>query len=139
MKTKKVNTVMLILALTAVLAGCAKDASTPPDPGTARDAILGNYSVSEIYTRLNYEATVIADPSSTNGVLISGFAGTLPTDPYAGALVTGTKITLDSNQVIGDGLKINGSGTISGQTINWNYTIDDGATKRNAVAIYTKK
>ena len=130
---------MLFLVLTAALTGCVKDSSTPPDTGAARDAFIGNWSVKEIYTRLNYEATVIADPTSTNGVLISGFAGTLPTDPYAGALVTGTKITLDSNQVIGDGLKINGSGVLSGNTINWNYTIDDGATLRHAVAIYTKK
>ena len=137
MKNLKAANIFLILALTVAFAGCTKDSSTTPAP--SRDAFIGDWSVSETYTRLNYEVTVFADPASTDGVLIRGFAGTLATDPYAGAVVSGTTITLDSNQVIGDGLKIEGSGTFSGKIITWNYTIDDGANLRHALAIYTKK
>ena len=137
MKNIKATNILLILVLIFAFAGCAKDSSTTPTP--SRDAFIGDWSVSETYTRLNYEVTVFADPASTDGVLIRGFAGTLATDPYAGAVVSGTTITLDSNQVIGDGLKIEGSGIFSGKIITWNYTIDDGANLRHALAIYTKK
>ncbi len=132
--------VVLILLVTVVsfLSGCAKDSSTTTITSTGRDAFLGSWSVTESHTKLTYDATISADPNSANGVLISGFAGTVKTGPSAGAVVSGTKITLDADQII-EGLKYNGGGTLSGKTINWNYTIDDGANRITAVATYTKK
>jgi hypothetical protein len=136
MKALKINITLLIVALAFILAGCAKESDTVTDP--TRDSYLGTWSVSESYTKLSYEVIIMADPNSANGVLISGFANTLPSGPYAGATVSGDKITLDANQVIGDGLKIAGSGILSGSKINWNYTIDDGANLLHAIAIYSK-
>jgi len=137
MRQNKVILILLI-AVVSLLSACAKDSSTTTTTSTGRDAFLGSWSVTESHTKLTYDATISADPNSANGVLISGFAGTLTTGPSAGAVVSGAKITLDANQVI-DGLKYNGGGTLSGKTINWNYTIDDGANVITAVATYTKK
>ncbi|MEI6681439.1 MAG: hypothetical protein WCO44_02365 [Bacteroidota bacterium] len=138
MRQSKVILFLFFAAVTSFLTGCAKDSSTTTTTSTGRDAFLGSWSVTEFHTKLTYDAIISADPNSTNGVLISGFAGTVKTGPAAGAVVSGTKITLDANQVI-DGLKYNGSGTLSGKTIAWNYTIDDGANVITAVATYTKK
>ena len=135
MKRIKTATILFLFAMALFISGCVKDSSTTPEPG--RDSFLGSWSVSESYTKLTYEVTISVDPNSTNGVLIAGFANTLPTGPSAGAVVSGSKITLDANQVI-DGLKLNGGGSLSGKTINWSYTIDDGANLLHATAVYTK-
>ncbi|MEI7663943.1 MAG: hypothetical protein WCK34_17180 [Bacteroidota bacterium] len=139
MKTIKVTLALLMLALAMTIGGCAKDsATTPSDPGTTRDSFIGRWSVTENYTKFAYEVTISADPGSANGVLIAGFGNTLPTGPAAGAVVSGSKITLDANLQI-DGLKFVGSGTLSGTKINWNYTVDDGANLLHSIAVYTKK
>jgi hypothetical protein len=136
MNRSKITSILLLLGLFFALSGCAKEGSTTTE--VTRDSFLGTWSVSESYTKLSYEVTIVADPNSANGVLISGFANTLPSGPYTGAVISGSKITLDANQVIGDGLSISGGGNLSGKTITWNYTIDDGATLLHAVAIYTR-
>jgi len=123
-------------ALIFILAGCAKDTTSTENP--TRNSFLGSWSVTEYYTKLTYEVIIVADPNSSDGVLISGFANTLQSGPYAGAVVAGSKITLDANQVIGDGIKVNGSGVLSGNKITWSYTIDDGANLLTANAVYTK-
>ncbi len=138
MKLIRKVTAMSLFAMVIAMSGCVKDSSSTPDTGATRDSFLGNWNVSESYTKLTYEVTIVADPNSANGVLMVGFANTLPAGPSAGAEVSGARITLDANQVI-DGLKLNGGGVLSGKTITWNYTIDDGATLLHAVAIYTKK
>jgi len=129
---------LFLVAMVAALAGCTKDSTTTPDTPVGRDSYIGSWSVSESYTKLTYEVTILADPNSNDGVLIAGFANTMPSGPRAGAVVSGSKITLDANQVI-DGLKLNGGGTLSGTKITWVYTIDDGANLTHAVAVYTKK
>ena len=85
------------------------------------------------------EVNITADPGSDDGVFISNFANTGSSSTPAGAKIAGTSIILDANQIIGDGLKINGSGSLSGTKINWNYTLDDGANLIHAVATYTKQ
>ncbi|MDP1623975.1 MAG: hypothetical protein Q8M08_16750 [Bacteroidales bacterium] len=136
MKNIKTFITFFLLSLTVVFAGCTKDEDTTP---SSRDAFLGKWSVTETWTKLSYEVTISADPSSSNGVFIYNFAGTGSSSVPAGAVVEGTSINLDANQVIGTGLKINGSGILSGTKISWNYTLNDGATLINAVATYTKQ
>jgi hypothetical protein len=137
MKTIKVTLTILILAMTILLAGCTKDEATPGS--NTRDAFLGKWNVSETWTKLTYEVTISADPNSTSGVFIYNFAGTGGSGTPAGAEIDGTTIILDANQVIGAGLTINASGSLSGSKINWNYTLDDGATLIQAIAVYTKQ
>jgi len=131
---------LLICSISSIflMSSCAKDSNTTPDSGT-RSAFLGKWSVSETWTKLSYEVTISEDPNSANGVFISNFAGTGTSSIPASAVINGSSIVLDANQIIGDGLKINGSGNLSGTKINWNYTLDDGATLINAIAIYTKQ
>jgi len=129
---------LVIMVLTVTLAGCAKDSDTSPDTGT-RSAFLGKWSVSETWTKLSYEVTISADPNSSNGVFIYNFANTGSSSIPASAVINGTSIVLDPDQVIGEGITITGNGTLSGTKINWNYSIDDGATLIQAVAVYTKQ
>ncbi|MEI7727326.1 MAG: hypothetical protein WCK09_19600 [Bacteroidota bacterium] len=137
MKNIKLIFALVVLSMTVALSGCTKETTTP-DSGT-RSAFLGKWSVSETYTKLSYEVTISADPNSTNGVFISNFAMTGSSSVPASAEINGSSIVLDANQVIGTGLTVNGNGNLSGTKINWNYTILDGATLFNAIAIYTKQ
>ena len=138
MKTLNSITIFFLLAVTVAFSGCTKTSDSTPDTAT-RAAFLGKWSVSETWTKLAYEVTIAADPNSSGGVFIYNFAGTGATSTPAGAVINGTNIVLDANQVIGDGLKINGAGSLSGTRILWNYTLDDGATLIHAVATYTKQ
>ena len=131
----KVIIAFLLLSLTAALAGCSKDSGTTPDPGRA--AFLGKWNVSP--TKLTYEVTISEDPNSSNGVFISNFALIGTSYPPAGAVIKGTTITLDAGQVIGSGITVNGSGTLSGTKILWKYTTFDGADLTNVSETYTKK
>ncbi len=137
MKNMKIFLSVIILGMIALLPGCTKEDNTTGD-STARSAFLGNWNVQESYTKLTYEVNISADPNSSDGVFISKFAGTLVTSPPASASVNGSSIVLDADQVIGEGLTINGSGVLSGGKINWNYTIFDQATLIHAVATYTR-
>ena len=141
MKNPILRTSTLFVACLLLFYGCGKDSSNTPTPaaGKDRDAFIHTWNVSDSAYKQTYEVTILTDPNSADGVLISGFAHTLPTDPYAGAVISGTKITLDPNQVIGDGLKINGSGTLSGSVITWKYTVSTGADLFTYKAVYTRK
>jgi hypothetical protein len=139
MKSISLTFLLLCLVLTLSLTGCTKEAN--PDPGStdARSAFLGHWSVNETWTKLTYEVNITADPGSNDGVFISNFANTGTSGIPAGAKVAGASIFLDANQIIGDGLKINGSGNLAGNKITWSYTLDNGADLINAIATYTKQ
>ncbi len=126
---------IVMITLTVALTGCTKDSNTTPDPG--RSSFIGKWSVSP--TKLTYEVTISADPNSSTGVFISNFAMIGTTYPPAGASIKGNTITLDANQVIGNGLTINGSGTLSGTKIAWHYTIFDGADLTTVNETYTRE
>jgi hypothetical protein len=136
-KIRLIANVMAVVVLAVVITACTKESTDTP--GTTREAFLGKWNVTESYTKLSYEVTISADPGSSSGVFIYNFAGTGSSSIPAGAEIAGSSIILDANQVIGTGLKINGSGNLSGSKINWNYTLDDGANLLNAIAIYTKQ
>ncbi|MCX6284509.1 MAG: hypothetical protein NTW31_09775 [Bacteroidetes bacterium] len=136
---KRVKALVFMVLLSCLsFSGCEKE-SGPAPSSDARAAFLGNWSVQETWVKLSYEVIVSADTSSKMGVLIHNFADIGFSYAPAKALVSGNSITLDPNQVIGDGLVINGSGTISGTSaIHWSYTISDGATQRQVSSIYSK-
>ena len=126
-----------MLLIIIVFSGCTKDSDTTPNT-TSRDAFIGTWTVSETWTKQSYEVKIYADPNSSNGVFITNFGNAGLDSTPAGAEVNGNSIVLDANQYISVELKINGSGTLSGTKINWNYTLDYGANVIQAVAIYTK-
>ena len=137
MKNNTVINILLTIALATMLTGCTKDSGTTPDTGS-RSSFLGKWLVTPT-TKLTYEVNITTDPNSSNGVFISNFAGLGTSSIPASASVSGTSITLDANQVIGDGITINGSGSLSGTKIKWNYTLFNGADLINVSETYTKE
>ena len=115
--------------------GCAKQNDTTPESVT-RSSYLGNWNVTDSTLRQAYTVNITADPNSSDGVFISRFAN-LGSSATAGAVVKGNSIILDANQVISD-IIINGSGTLSGTKINWQYTLNTGADLSTIIAVYTK-
>jgi hypothetical protein len=135
MKKRNVIIPVSFVILVFALSGCAKESTTS---APTRDSFLGDWSVFEpAKKQQNYEVTIYSDPNSGNGVLIENFAN-LKSTVKAGAVVSGSTITLDANQVIED-YTINGSGTLSGNKIIWKYTLYTGADLKTVDATYTKK
>jgi len=89
-------------------------------------------ATSEIYT-----VTLSADADNPAAVIIDNFYGL---NVPAVATVAGMSLII-SNQTIGDGFAVSGSGTISSdfKEINLSYTVDDGSgTSDHCTAVYTK-
>jgi hypothetical protein len=135
MKKQIILPVFIFLSLTLLFIGCGKDPS--PSPGDARSQFVGQWRVTESKKNLTYDVNITADLNSTDGVVIYNF-GSFGSSVTAGAVVSGSKITLDPNQEIVSGVFINGSGTLSGSTVNWVYTINDGADLITVTAVYRK-
>lgn len=137
---KKVDFLLwpLLLISLMLVTGCTKEDGATPDDNDPRNSYLGSWNVSETWTKLSYEVTVTADPNSTDGVFITNFGNIGTGYPPAGASVSGSEIVLDPDQVIGDGITVNGSGYLAGGKITWNYTMNDGATLIQAIAVYSK-
>ncbi|HPS62714.1 MAG TPA: hypothetical protein PLK82_06615 [Bacteroidales bacterium] len=125
----------VVFLLGMILAGCTKDSGTQPDPGRA--AFIGDWTVTSSL-KLTYDVTISEDPNSSTGVFIHNFADIGWSYAPAGAAIKGSKIVLDANQTIGDGLTISGSGTYSSSRISWSYTIFDGADMVTVTEIYTR-
>ena len=110
-----------------------------PAPADERQAFAGAWRVNETETKLTYEVDIQLDPRSLNGgVYIYNFANAGSSSAPAYAYVSGNTITLEVNQVIGDGWIINGSGILSGSTIDWPYTLNDGANLHTISAIFQR-
>lgn len=128
---------ILILMITGFYA--CTDSDPAPAPTDPRQAFLGIWSVTETEARLTYEVNIVIDPQSQNGgVFIYNFANAGTSSNPAYAFVSGNTISLEVNQVIGDGWIINGSGSLSGSKINWPYTLNDGANLHHVSALFTK-
>ena len=119
------------------LSSCEDDPE--PSPADAREAFSGIWSVTETEAKLTYEVIIESDPGVPNGgVFISNFANAGSSSAPAYAFVSNNTITLKANQVVGDGWIINGSGILTGSTINWPYTLNDGANLHDISAIFTR-
>jgi len=131
----------IISILTLMVLGFSACTDTDPTPAPAdpRQAYAGIWSVTETETKLTYEVSIELDQKSQNGgVFVYNFANAGSTSNPAYAFVSGNTISLEVNQVIGDGWIINGSGVLSGNKINWPYTLNDGANLHHLAAEYTK-
>lgn len=138
MKIRKVIPILALMTI-FVLPGCQKDSTTIPS-GDSRSAFLGNWGGSDTELKFYYNAVITSDTTSATGVQIRNFGGIGNSYPPAKARVSGSTITLNLDQVVGDGLILNGSGVISGTTvINWKYTLFDGATLRKFTSVFTRR
>ncbi len=138
MKSHCLHRTIWLLGLLLTLARCTTD-NPSPTPADPRDSFVGTWMVSESGQKTTYQVVITLDPASSTNVLISNFAASGSSSNPAVAAVSGTTITLISNQVIGDGWVINGGGALSGSNkINWTYTLNDGANLYHLTAVYTR-
>lgn len=131
----------LLSVLALILIGFSACTSNDPEPAPTdeRQVYAGIWSVYETETRLTYEVNVELDPQSQNGgVFIYNFANAGSSSVPAYAYVSGNSISLEVNQVIGDGWIINGSGILSNSKITWPYTLNDGATLHYISAVFSR-
>jgi hypothetical protein len=135
---KRVSILFLLVSLTVMIFQGCTEKTEDPVGGVTRSSYLGKWLVTETTKGSSYEVNITADPSSSDGIFISNFANLGYSVPPAGATVNGSTITLDPDQII-DGLKINGSGSLSGNKITLTYTINTGADLNTYYATYTKQ
>ncbi len=129
----------LLFLVVIALVSCTKTDTNISPSGDSRAKFLGSWTVSETHTKGSFPVTILADPNESSRVLIDNFANLLVGN-RATAYISGNSITLDPDQAVGNMTHISGSGTMTGTTtINWTYTMTDGATKTDATAVYTKK
>jgi hypothetical protein len=132
----------LLLMLTAV--SCEDLFDNLEGDEDVRDKIEGQWSCDE--TSEYYKSTaeiftvyISPDPDDSTRVFIDNFYE-LGYDVSVVATVSGRNLFIHT-QTIGGGFTILGSGTIASNynTIEWNYSVDDGSGKTdNVTATYTK-
>jgi hypothetical protein len=111
------------LAIPVLFNSCTKDKTDD------RDAFVGTWQVSETWTNSlgsgtdNYTMTIAVSSTASNAVLITNFAGVGYT---ASATISGSSITIPVQISSGD--SFSGSGSISGSTLIFNYSVVDGWT-----------
>jgi len=136
---KKFTQYILLFSLVAgfFISSCNKDNGTTP--ALTRASLTGKWLVSESKKKATYEVTFEIDSTTTNGVLISNFAGS-GLNSKATAYLSGVTLTLKGDDLLSPGWIVNGSGTVSGTTrIDWPYSLHDGANLINIQAVFTKK
>ena len=120
-KTKELLLMGLIIVLGSI--SCNPDDDPFVDPGDDRDKFMGAWSVNESCFKSNYTVTITKDPGNSVQLLLANFCN--PGSSYAPAvgLVAGNKIFV-SNQTIGDGWMVSGTGTLQNtHTILWTYNL----------------
>jgi len=119
-------------------AGCElEDIDPDADP---RLKFLGTWQFNESELKSNqafYQVTISIDPGNTAQVLLRNF-GNIGNFHSATGLVTGNRITIASQNVAS--VTVDGSGIIINDTrMNWSYTLEDGADRKEYSAIAEKK
>jgi hypothetical protein len=115
-----------------------------PDTGDGRDNLVDTWKVTEVSSPLKselgaYWVEIEKHPDKQNAVMIYFFHG-LGDDVYAEAILSGTTLTLELQELTG-GWTVQGSGEIkkNWNEINWSYTADDGSGMIDQVtAVYTR-
>ena len=136
---KRVSKYILLFSLSAVffVSSCNKDNSSTQL--LTRASLKGTWVVNETFKKTTYEVTILIDSTTSNGVLISNFAGA-GQNVKAIAYLSGVKLALTSNELLSNGWIVNGSGTVTGTTrIDWPYSLHDGANLTTIQAVFTKE
>jgi hypothetical protein len=135
---KKISKLILALCFISGFfsTSCTKDSGNTP--AITRSSLLGTWLENDSGKKGTYEVIFQADTSAT-GILIVNFGG-CGQNMKAIAYLSGSTLALNTNELLGNGWIINGSGTVTGSTlINWPYSLHDGATLTNFQATFTKK
>ncbi|MFK5854515.1 MAG: hypothetical protein QM503_00195 [Bacteroidota bacterium] len=115
-----------------VIQSCAV---TSDDEDGDIDKYFGTWSVSDQAARLNYNATITANPSNSSEILLNNFADLNST---AVGLVVGNNIDID-NQSLGSNYMVNGSGSyINSGRLEFKFSLNDSIDIESRVAVFTK-
>ena len=122
---------LIMVATLLFITGCEK---TEPEVTTAdRDKFIGSWSGTSTGQGgpRSFNMTIRASNSAPDQVLMEEFDG-LAAGTYVKASVSGNLITIISTSISGETYE--GSGNLSGTTISFTFTIDDGQTVENRTA-----
>ena len=134
---KKLLFVSSLIVLTFY--ACNPDEEEPfVDP---RDNYVGTWLAEEtsiLYPTITFLVHITLNPSNSTEILISNFyhLGNADEDKVS-AIATKSSLTIQSQSVCN--LTIYGSGSLSGNTINLTYYVNDGADIDEVAAVYTKQ
>jgi len=99
-----------------------------------RAKFLGSYVVDDNCSSsgvTTYNTTIVTSTAGVTEVRLTNFWGEFTNAVVA--TVSGSTITIARQEPSGDGFFVEGSGTISGNTITWTYTITDERDAANIV------
>ena len=109
------------------------------NPQDDRDAFLGTWNVDETCNRIPYQVTIIKDPTNSSQVIITNFWLIGPNEKAPYAIVAGSTIVIPQQNIYNDEKTIvKGSGTLNKNTIEWEYTVNDGADLYTCIATYER-
>ncbi len=96
---------------------------------------VGTWTVDEQEARLNYQISIIRNPSNSAEILIKNYANL---GLSAKALIVGSSAVIDQ-QSLGSGYSTSGSGSLlNSKKLVINFALDDGIDKKDYVATCTR-
>jgi hypothetical protein len=122
----------LVLGLS--LYSCTKEDDLLND-GDARDAFLGEWSVSDACSKQTYRSHISLDPDNTSQVTVSNYANL---GKRAQAVIAGNSIYIES-QDIGNGYTVSGNGRLTGERIAWtSHNFESSGEASDCTATYSQ-
>lgn len=131
------TSILFVISFLFAFTSCQKDEDKAPD---TRTLFVGNYQVEDLSASSGYTYNYEISIANVSGQLqISNFADML--NKPVQAIVEGTKLTIPSqtfNGTNGAILQVSGSGTLTGNLLNFTYKTT-GALTYNGTCKATKK
>ena len=103
-----------------------------------RDAFLGAWNVTESCNKDAYSVQISKDPSNSSQVLINNFWNTGNCGNPVYGIVAGSSIYLPEQSFCNGAFKVDGSGDMIKEKINWSYSVNDGADLFSCSATYIR-
>jgi len=135
---KKLQTLVpvALMALLIFFSGCEEtnDIISDADP---RDDFIGEWSCNEVPAKRNsYRVNISYDDSNSSQVLLFNF-GLFGQNASAYGIIAGNDVTVPLQEIQGD-WSVDGQGElVDEETIEWTYTLDDGADRIDYIATFT--
>jgi hypothetical protein len=133
---RKLPIILNVLFIAVLLTSCLDEETN--DLVDDRDAFLGSWNVTESCSKDSYSVQIVKDPSNSAQVLINNFWNTGNCGNAAYGIVAGSSIYLPQQEFCDGDLKLDGSGDIIKEKVNWSYTVNDGADLHNCTATYVR-
>jgi|AntRauTorckE6833_2_1112554.scaffolds.fasta_scaffold00314_15 hypothetical protein len=135
---KKLTTLFSLFLITSlfIFSGCEETGDVNPDQDP-RDAFVGEWSCNEVPAkRSSYRVNIQHDSGNSSQVLLFNF-GLLGNSVSAYGIVAGDNVSVPL-QDVDDVWSVSGQGEmVDDETIEWTYTLDDGADRIDYIATFT--